>query len=83
MSLSFGSTSFITEAGDEYYEAYEDKEIQQIAWSKYGFRTGVTGGNYNVDSLRIKGMPSNIRSTVSSLKMNMYDNLISFLKGSN
>ena len=28
------------EAGDEYYEAYEDKEIQQIAWSKYGFRTG-------------------------------------------
>ena len=72
-----------TEAGNEYYKAIQDKEISQIAWEKYGFRTGVTGGNYNVDSLGIKGMPSNIRSTVSSLKMNMYDNLISFLKGSN
>ena len=72
-----------TEAGNEYYKAIQDKEISQIAWEKYGFRTGVTGGNYNVDSLGIKGIPSNIRSTVSSLKMNMYDNLISFLKGSN
>lgn len=72
-----------TEAGNEYYKAIQDKEISQIAWEKYGFRTGITGGNYNVDSLGIKGMPSNIRSTVSSLKMNMYDNLISFLKGSN
>ena len=72
-----------TEAGNEYYKAIQDKEISQIAWEKYGFRTGVTGGNYNVDSLGIKGMPSNIRSTVSSLKMNMYDNLISFLKRSN
>ena len=72
-----------TEAGNEYYKAIQDKEISQIAWEKYGFRTGVTCGNYNVDSLGIKGMPSNIRSTVSSLKMNMYDNLISFLKGSN
>lgn len=72
-----------TEAGNEYYKAIQDKDISQIAWEKYGFRTGVTGGNYNVDSLGIKGIPSNIRSTVSSLKMNMYDNLISFLKGSN
>ena len=72
-----------TEDGNEYYKAIQDKEISQIAWEKYGFRTGVTGGNYNVDSLGIKGIPSNIRSTVSSLKMNMYDNLISFLKGSN
>ena len=72
-----------TEAGNEYYKAIQDKEISQIAWEKYGFRTGVTGVNYNVYSLGIKGMPSNIRSTVSSLKMNMYDNLISFLKGSN
>ena len=72
-----------TENGNKYMKALEDPEISQIAWKKYGFRTGVTGGNYNVDSLGIKGMPSNIRSTVSSLKMNMYDNLISFLKGSN
>lgn len=72
-----------TENGNEYYKAIKDKEISQIAWEKYGFRTGVTGGNYNVESLGIKGIPSTIKSTVNSLKMNMYENLISFLKGNN
>ena len=67
------------EAGDEYYEAYEDKEIQQIAWSKYGFRTGVTGGNYDVTKVNVKGIPQSIISTVSSLKMNVYEQLISYL----
>ena len=67
------------EAGDEYYEAYEDKEIQQIAWSKYGFRTGVTGGNYDVTQVNVKGIPQSIIRTVSSLKMNVYEQLISYL----
>ena len=67
------------EAGDEYYEAYEDKEIQQIAWSKYGFRTGVTGGNYDVTQVNVKGIPQSIISTVSSLKMNVFEQLISYL----
>ena len=67
------------EAGDEYYEAYEDKEIQQISWSKYGFRTGVTGGNYDVTQVNVKGIPQSIISTVSSLKMNVYEQLISYL----
>ena len=67
------------EAGDEYYEAYEDKEIQQIAWSKYGFRTGVTGENYDVTQVNVKGIPQSIISTVSSLKMNVYEQLISYL----
>ena len=67
------------EAGAEYYEAYEDKEIQQIAWSKYGFRTGVTGGNYDVTQVNVKGIPQSIISTVSSLKMNVYEQLISYL----
>ncbi len=67
------------EAGDEYYEVYEDKEIQQIAWSKYGFRTGVTGGNYDVTQVNVKGIPQSIISTVSSLKMNVYEQLISYL----
>ena len=67
------------EVGDEYYKAYEDKEIQQIAWSKYGFRTGVTGGNYDVTQVNVKGIPQSIISTVSSLKMNVYEQLISYL----
>ena len=68
-----------TENGNIYNNAFEDAEIQQIAWEKYGFRTGVTGGNYNVDVLGITGIPQTITQTVSSLKMSMYENLIEYL----
>ena len=67
-----------TDIGNEYYKAFDNKEIQEIAWSKYGFRTGITGGSYDVSSLGI-GIPQNITSTVSSLKMNYYNRLIEYL----
>ena len=54
-------------------------EIQQVAWSEYGFRTGITGGNYDVSGLGI-GVPQNITSTVTSLKMDVYNQLIEYLK---
>lgn len=68
-----------TENGNKYNNAFEDSEIGQIAWEKYGFRTGVTGGNYDVTKLGINGIPQTITSTVSSLKMSMYNELISYL----
>ena len=64
--------------GNSFYKAFEDSEIQKIAWEKYGFRTGITGGSYDVSSLGI-GIPQNITSTVSSLKMNYYNRLIEYL----
>lgn len=67
------------EQGNEFYKAFEDKDISQIAWDRYGFRTGITGGNYDVTSLGISGIPRAITSTVSSLKMDMYNRLIEFL----
>ena len=70
-----------TEEGNKYNEVFEDPEIGQIAWEKYGFRTGVTGGNYDVSKLGINGIPQSITSTVSSLKMSMYNELISYLGG--
>ena len=68
-----------TENGKKLYEALNDKEIGQIAWSKYGFRTGVTGGTYDVSGIGI-GVPQTITSTVSSLKMDTYNKLIDYLK---
>ena len=70
-----------TEQGNKYNQIFEDPEIGQIAWEKYGFRTGVTGGNYDVSKLGINGIPQSITSTVSSLKMSMYNELISYLGG--
>lgn len=67
-----------TDKGNKFYKAFEDKEIGQIAWSKYGFRTGISGGTYDVSSLGM-GVPKNITSTVSSLKMDVYNKLIDYL----
>ena len=68
-----------TENGQLLYEALNDPEIGQIAWEKYGFRTGVTGGTYDVSNIGI-GVPQTIKSTVSSLKMDTYNKLIDYLK---
>lgn len=70
-----------TENGDKLYKALNDKEIGQIAWERYGFRTGVSGGTYDVSSIGI-GVPQTITSTVSSLKMDTYNKLIDYLKES-
>ncbi len=69
-----------TEEGNKYNEVWKDPEIGQIAWDKYGFRTGVTGGTYDVSGLGINGIPDTITSTVTSLKMSMYNELIEYLK---
>lgn len=68
-----------TEEGNIYNSVFEDPEICQIAWEKYGFRTGVGVGNYDVSKVEIKGIPQTITKTVSSLKMSMYDRLIEYL----
>ena len=67
------------ENGDKFYKAFYDPEIQAIAWEKYGFRTGITGGSYDVSKFGI-GVPQTITSTVTSLKMDMYNKLIEYLK---
>ncbi len=68
-----------TENGNKFYKAFEDSDIQKIAWEKYGFRTGITGGSYDVSKFGI-GVPQTITSTVTSLKMNIYNKLINYLK---
>lgn len=71
--------AIFSENGKKIYEAINDSRISQIAWEKYGFRTGVTGGVYDVSKLQI-GIPNNINSTVTSLKMDYYNKLIDYLK---
>ena len=68
-----------TEEGNKLYKALNDSDIGQIAWEKYGFRTGVTGGSYDVSNIGI-GVPQKITSTVTSLKMDVYNKLIEYLK---
>ena len=68
-----------TENGNQFYKAFDDPEIQKIAWERYGFRTGITGGSYDVSKFGI-GVPQSVTSTVSGLKMDIYNKLIDYLK---
>ncbi len=71
---------YFTEAGEILYKAFEENEkIQQIAWEKYGFRTGITGGKYDVSKIGV-AVPQEITSTVPGLKMAEYNALIDGLK---
>lgn len=71
---------YFTENGEILNKAFEENErIQQIAWEKYGFRTGITGGKYDVSKIGIP-VPQEINSTISGLKMNEYNALIDGLK---
>ena len=68
-----------SENGKKLYTALQDEEIQQIAWERYGFRTGTSNSEYDVSSLGIT-VPQGIRQTVPSLKMDYYNQLIDYLK---
>lgn len=73
--------TIFTDNGEKLLKAFEDKEIGQIAWERYGFRTGITGGSYDVSKTEIP-VPSTITSTVTSLKMDTYNRLIEYLSQS-
>ena len=68
-----------TENGKKLYSAFDDPDIQKIAWERYGFRTGITGGTYDVSKMGVS-IPKTISSTVTSLKMDTYNRLIEYLK---
>ena len=68
----------LTENGKRVLKAFEDNNVSQIAWEKYGFRVGITGGNYDV-SKTITGIPQTIDSVTSGLKMDVYNKLIEYL----
>ena len=69
----------LSDNGKTYLKVFENAKVQQIAWERYGFRTGVTGGNYDVTKAGVNNIPQVITSTVPSLKMDTYNKLIEYL----
>ncbi len=69
-----------TDKGTKFIEALNDKEIQEIAFNRYGFRTGLSGGQYDVKAIGVDGLPQEIMSVVPGLKMDTYNLIIEGLK---
>ena len=69
-----------TDNGTKFIEALHDKEIQEIAFNRYGFRTGLSGGQYDVKAIGVDGLLQEIMSVVPGLKMDTYNLIIEGLK---
>ncbi len=69
-----------SEAGTAYVDALADPAIQKIAWERYGFRTGVIGGEYDVKAVPVQGVPQEITSVTQGLRMEIYNSIIEALK---
>ncbi len=68
----------LTEKGNLYLEALNDPEIKKIAWERYGFRTGLMGGD-DLTELPVDGVASELTSVVPGLKKEIYDIMINTL----
>lgn len=68
-----------TENGNRYLEALNDPDIKKIAWDRYGFRTGLMGGD-DVAGLPVEGVASELTSVVPGLKKEIYDIMIEALQ---
>jgi hypothetical protein len=69
----------LTPRGERYLAAFDSGEIQDIAWKRYGFRTGLSGGSYKVADIPVPGIPAAIDAVVPALPKGMYDAIISYL----
>jgi hypothetical protein len=69
----------LTEKGNAYLKAFDDKRVQDIAWKKYGFRVGLSGGSYNVADIAVPGLPASVDAVVPALQKGMYDEIIAYL----
>lgn len=70
----------LTENGKKLIDGLQDKEVSKIAWTKYGFRVGYSGGTYDVSKINIDGIPSKLSSITGGLSMEYYEELVNYLK---
>ena len=69
-----------TEDGNKLLKAFDDKDIQELAWKNYGFRVEGSGGVTDVSVVDMPGIPARITSGAKGLKMDTYNRLIEYLE---
>ena len=69
----------LNENGAKLIEAMQDPEIQEIAWTKHGFRTGVSGTiNTNVEGFY--GIPKTINAVIQMPNPNTMQKIMDVIK---
>lgn len=59
--------------------AFQDPELQAIAWKKHGFRTGVPGIQNNVADVPVQGVPAQITQIIQTPTPGVMDTIIQAL----
>lgn len=70
----------LNDKGKRLIEALKDKEIQDIAWKEYGFRTGIGGIFNNPGDLKVEGIPDTITKVVPMPNPNVMDKIIEVIQ---
>jgi hypothetical protein len=63
-------------------DALMDPEVQSLAWSKHGFRTGLTNATDDPGVLRVAGIPTHIEQVIPMPKASVVDEIIRTQKSS-
>jgi len=66
----------LTDNGVKLVEALKDPEIQELAWKKHGFRTGLSGIQNSTKDMMFKGIPENITSVIPMPSYRVMDIII-------
>ncbi|MDI9501832.1 MAG: hypothetical protein GX291_03495 [Tissierellia bacterium] len=70
----------LDEKGDRAIDAMMDPQIQQLAWTRHGFRTGVAGTQLNTDSFGVDGVPEQITRVMPMPDFTTMDRIIQSLQ---
>lgn len=66
----------LTNNGVKLLDALKDPEIQELAWKKHGFRTGLSGFQNSKMDMMFKGIPENITSVMPMPSYRVMDIII-------
>lgn len=66
----------LDDKGDKLIDILSDPEVQKIAWTRHGFRTGIGGAQNNPNDLPIKGVPTTIKSIIPMPTPEVMDGIV-------
>lgn len=69
------------EGGEKLLLALQDKDIQQLAWTSYGFRSGILGLTNDPAVLKDIGLPERVDSVMPLPSSEVMERLLSMLSG--
>jgi hypothetical protein len=70
----------LTDGGKKLLEALKDPEIQEIAWKKHGFRSGLAEIQNDTKALGLPGIPETIDAVIPMPTASIMDRIISALQ---